>query len=710
MLLKKIYNIVVISRIKSHSIHILRRGVINLKSIKTKMLIWILPVVLIGMMLLTYVSYFYSTSLIKSELQVKMETQLQAKVQEIEKNLQRHGKIAQSLAKVAQSSSTSLTKENYVDLLKGIITTNPETLGAGVWFEPYIYNKNIKLFGPDAYKDGNNIVYTDDYSTESYNYPSYDWYKVGKTIKDTVAWSPPYYDEVSKITMITTTAPFYDKNNTFLGVATADINLETIQKSIESMKIGETGRAFLIGKDGTYIADKDKSKVMKIKISQDSNITLADLGKALHSNKNGQSTFKDENGVNKVYYSTIPETGWSIALSIPEKELFSSINSLIVRLLLISAISVIIVMLFVFLFTNNISKTVKTVNTFAMNIAKGDLTKSIQLKSKDEFGQMVNHLNIMADNIKTILNSITENSSEMNASSEELYATVEEMTAKLHEVNENTKKISLGVIDTSAATEEITASIEEVNSSINELSQKASDGDALSREIKQRAINVQNSCKNGIDLTNKVYKEKEYKILKAIEEGKVVDEIKSLAESISNIASQTNLLALNAAIESSRAGEHGKGFAVVAEEVRKLAEQSSKTVSTIQETVVKVQEAFKSLSHESNEVLNFIDEKVTEQFNSFVDLGNQYYEDSISLHKMVENISSMSLEISATVDEVGKSIQNVSTTAEASAEHSNEIISSVDESVKGMNEVLRTAEVQSELAQKLNNMIQNFRL
>ena len=155
-------------------------------------------------------------------------------------------------------------------------------------------------------------------------------------------------------------------------------------------------------------------------------------------------------------------------------------------------------------------------------------------------------------------------------------------------------------------------------------------------------------------------------MLKAIEDGKIVDNIKIMADTIASIAEQTNLLALNAAIEAARAGEQGKGFAVVAEEVRKLAEQSSEAVTGIQDTIVKVQDAFKNLSENGSDVLIFINENVDPQFEEFENVGNQYYNDSDFVSQMSEEIASMSEELTATVDQVSQAVQNMSETSQKS--------------------------------------------
>ena len=199
-------------------------------------------------------------------------------------------------------------------------------------------------------------------------------------------------------------------------------------------------------------------------------------------------------------------------------------------------------------------------------------------------------------------------------------------------------------------------------------------------------------------------------MMKAIEDGRVVEKIKVMADTIASIAEQTNLLALNAAIEAARAGEQGRGFAVVAEEVRKLAEQSSQAVTGIQETIIKVQTAFKSSVNTGSDILNFINNNVNEQFDAYGKTGIQYYNDSDFVSKMSEEIAAMSEEITATVGEVNGAIQNMALTSQDSNEQSETIKESMDEATIAIEQVAQTAQSQAELAQKLNEMVQKFKI
>ena len=197
---------------------------------------------------------------------------------------------------------------------------------------------------------------------------------------------------------------------------------------------------------------------------------------------------------------------------------------------------------------------------------------------------------------------------------------------------------------------------------------------------------------------------------KAIEDGKVVDSIKVMADTIGDIAEQTNLLALNAAIEAAKAGEQGKGFAVVAEEVRRLAEESAEAVINIQNTIVKVQQAFKSSIDTGSDILEFINTKVDEQFNAYGETGNRYYNDSELVSKMSEEIAAMSEEIAATVGQVSEAVQNMAEASQKSSEESEIIKESMSETTRTIEQVALTTQSQAEIAKKLNEIVQKFKL
>ncbi len=264
--------------------------------------------------------------------------------------------------------------------------------------------------------------------------------------------------------------------------------------------------------------------------------------------------------------------------------------------------------------------------------------------------------------------------------------------------------------ESSATTEEISASFQEVDSSINVLSSKAMEGSNNANEFKGRATEVKNNSEKAIAETKNLYDIKQKNMEKAIEDGKVVDSIKIMADTIGSIAQQTNLLALNAAIEAARAGEQGRGFAVVAEEVRKLAEQSSEAVINIQDTIGKVQNAFKSSIDTGSAILEFINTKVQEQLDAYGKTGNQYYNDSDFVSKMSEEVAAMSEEVAATVGQVSEAIRNMAEASQKSSEEAVTIKEGMYETTRAIEQVAVTAQSQAELAEKLNEVIKEFKI
>ncbi|RDU23978.1 methyl-accepting chemotaxis protein [Anaerosacchariphilus polymeriproducens] len=681
------------------------------KKIGIRILSWVLPVVIIGMAVLAIISSYSSRNIMNQQIQATMSAELRAQMEKINKEMGEVELLADAISKTVSASYQDTKLEEYEVMLGDMIYTNDLILGSGIWFEPFVYDETQKYVGPYVYKDGDKPVVTMDYSNAEYNYFGYEFYTNVKKENAEPMFTEAYYDETSDTVMSSCSAPIYDSNKKFIGVVTVDIQLASVQAYVSEISVGKTGNAFLLNRDGLYLSSQDAEKQMNVNIKEDPSQSLKAIAGEILSGKAGNSEYT-QNGKNyNVYYDIIPGLNWTLVIQMDQGELQAPISELIVKLIIVAMISIALSILVILYQVVHLTKTMKQVSIFAENLSQGDFTvEPVIVKEQDELGHMGEALNTMYLENKSVIATISKESGEVQFSSEHLSKISQELLKGFKNIKETIASVNEDMMTSSAATEEITASVHEVNNSLVQLAAQTVKSSNMSNEIRDRAKDIETNSAESFESAITLTKQYENNLTKSIEKAEIVDEIGVMAESISSIAEQINLLALNASIEAARAGEQGRGFAVVATEIGKLAGDTAKTVDEIKETIQEIQVAFNSLSDDARNLLDFIEKTVTPDYNSFVQVGKQYGKDAQSIELIAKELTNMAESIKSTMGEVEEAIDNIAEAAQNTADSSSTIMEYTEDVTVKVDEVAEMSEHQKVVSNKLNDLVQKFKL
>jgi methyl-accepting chemotaxis protein len=312
-------------------------------------------------------------------------------------------------------------------------------------------------------------------------------------------------------------------------------------------------------------------------------------------------------------------TPWAMGIGTPKNIILAEVNQLTIFTIVVALIAVLVVALIIYLVAGSITKPIVNVAMTLKDISEGegDLTKMVNLNSKDEVGDLAKYFNATLEKIKNLVITIKHQAVSLFDIGNELSSNMTETAAAINQITANIRSIKGRVINQSASVTETNATMEQITVNIDKLNDQVenqtSSVSKSSSAIEEMIANI-----NSVTQTLAKNTESVQSLMEASDVGRtglheVATDIQEIAREseglleinavMENIASQTNLLSMNAAIEAAHAGDGGKGFAVVADEIRKLAENSGKQSKTVGTVLKKIKESIDKISKSTDNVL-----------------------------------------------------------------------------------------------------------
>ena len=352
----------------------------------------------------------------------------------------------------------------------------------------------------------------------------------------------------------------------------------------------------------------------------------------------------------------------------------------------------------------------KHLTEYTKLISEGDLSKEpATIKATGEIRVLNENFNIMVENLKSALIQTASTSKEVAASTEELSVNTSEVVDIVEEISTTFQNVAEAANHQALEAENIQSIFQKIASQTNKIAERIQLTTKNSREVSDLSINgnaiigesikqmddIRSSSTN-VSITMNELKEKSVRV-------------KEILNIIMNVSKQTNLLALNASIESARAGEHGKGFAIVAEEIRTLAEETSKSIENIKSIVFEIEskttEAVQ-LSEQGNKIVQIGMEKVKNAGHSF----NEIKESTRGLSEEVEQVLTSTVEIQEEISMANKQIVAIASISKEISSQMQDVATSSEQQTGSMEEVSAAIQMLVHTANEMEKLANRFNI
>lgn len=428
-------------------------------SLSRRLSFWM--VMLVAAIFTTTLTLWFSETreVVREEAWNKATKTIEGAVLHIDNTLHRAEVAANNMLVVIESHLDQ--PDLMFDLSRQVLESNPDLTGCSISFEPYYFKEKGRYFSAYSYNSGDSIL-TEQEGTDNYQYFCMDWYLIPKLL-DKPFWIEPFFEDaeegiIVKDVFTSYSQPIHDKQGKIVGTFSVDICLDWFSSTISEAKPYPHSYSVMLGKGGTYLVHPDTTKLFYETIftqtmeQEDSVITS--IGQAMIAGETGHRIMSIGGEPSYVFYKPFKNTGWSVAIICPERDIFDSYNKLgsTTRNIMIAGLMVLLVFCLVIVDRNLLP--LKRLAGFTLLTADGQFSDEVPDSSRpDEIGELQRRFRRMQQVLRQYMDQLYQETAILELQNQELATAYEHVKEEervknlvLHQMSEEIERPVQGIL------------------------------------------------------------------------------------------------------------------------------------------------------------------------------------------------------------------------------------------------------------------------